>query len=207
MGSAGTGEWKGSAAMARSTKQDRAQDASRAGLTGASEPAAMADPATRLAPVLEGARARGVADAFAMAGQAAILLGGAGEVLHACADAGSLLGAGLRLKDGRLVAGDEGDLGLARRLGDVLEGESGLCAPGITRSAAGGWNHAGPRALFCGRKRQSGKAFEVRGPAGPARPIPSGAGRSPLNPGPPSGICAPAGFFCAPAGGRKRFLG
>ena len=124
--------------MARATKQDRAQDASRAGLTGASEPAAMADPATRLAPVLEGARARGVADAFAMAGQAAILLGGAGEVLHACADARSLLGAGLRLKDGRLVAGDEGDLGLARRLGDVLEGESGLCAPGLTRSAAGG---------------------------------------------------------------------
>jgi hypothetical protein len=38
--------------------------------------------AQTLAPLLEGARARGVADAFEMAGQAAILLGGAGDVLH-----------------------------------------------------------------------------------------------------------------------------
>ena len=124
--------------MARAMKREWAQDAARADLTGASEPAAMADPAMRLAPVLEGARARGVADAFAMAGQAAILLGGAGEVLHACADARALLGAGLRLKNGRLVAGDEGDHGLARRLADVLEGESAVCAPGITLAAAGG---------------------------------------------------------------------
>ena len=65
---------------------------------------AWSDPAARLAPVLEGARARGVLDAFDMTGQAAILLGRAGEVLQVGASARALLGAGLRLEGGRLVA-------------------------------------------------------------------------------------------------------
>lgn len=55
-----------------------------------------------LAPLLEGARARGVADALEMAGQAAILLGRAGHVLHAGESAKPLLGEGLRLANGRL---------------------------------------------------------------------------------------------------------
>jgi hypothetical protein len=98
----------------------------------------MADPTARLAPVLEGARARGVVDAFDMAGQAAILLGGAGEVLHAGACAQALLGAGLRVQNGRLVTGDQTCQGLELQLARALEGEPTPQSQGITFAAAGG---------------------------------------------------------------------
>ena len=68
-----------------------------------------------LAPLLEGARARGVADALEMTGQAAILLGGAGDVLHAGESAKPLLGEGLRLSNGRL------QLNHSRRFDRLLE--------------------------------------------------------------------------------------
>ena len=66
------------------------------------EDASSANAQDPLAPLLEGARARGVADALEMTGQAAILLGGAGDVLHAGESAKPLLGEGLRIADGRL---------------------------------------------------------------------------------------------------------
>lgn len=99
---------------------------------------AWSDPAARLAPVLEGARARGVLDAFDMTGQAAILLGRAGEVLQVGASARALLGAGLRLEGGRLVARDEDNQGLERQLAHVLEGGQASQAQGIILAAAGG---------------------------------------------------------------------
>ncbi len=84
-----------------------------------------------LAPLLEGARARGVADALEMAGQAAILLGGAGNVLHAGESAKALLGEGLRLADGRLVLKDERSRWFDRLLETALEGEESANGEGI----------------------------------------------------------------------------
>ena len=124
--------------MAGALTRERLQEGNQRVCREDREAIALADPAARLAPVLEGARARGVADAFAMAGQAAILLGGAGEVLHAGPRAKALLGAGLRLCDGRLLALDEGNQGLERQLGHAHEGEPALRPHGITLAAAGG---------------------------------------------------------------------
>ncbi len=54
-------------------------------------------------PLLEGARARGVADAFEMIGQGAILLDATGAVLHAGTAATRLFGEGLSIRSGQLV--------------------------------------------------------------------------------------------------------
>ena len=62
--------------------------------------------ATTLAPLLAGARARGVADGLEMIGAAAALLDEQGEVLHLNARALSLLGDQLVLAGGRLRARD-----------------------------------------------------------------------------------------------------
>jgi hypothetical protein len=59
-----------------------------------------------LAPLLAGARARGVADGFEWLGIAAILLDDRGEALHANAGAIELMGAELYLQGGRLRARD-----------------------------------------------------------------------------------------------------
>ena len=59
-----------------------------------------------LAPLLAGARARGVADGLELIGAAAALLDEQGEVLHLNARAMSLLGEDLVLADGRLRARD-----------------------------------------------------------------------------------------------------
>ena len=56
-----------------------------------------------LQPLLEGARARGIADAYELMGQAAVLLDGDGGVLHLGAQARALLGGGLVLRGGHLV--------------------------------------------------------------------------------------------------------
>ena len=56
-----------------------------------------------LAPLLAGARARGVADAFALLGLPVIFLGEAGEVLHVGAGARALLGDGISVMSGHLV--------------------------------------------------------------------------------------------------------
>ena len=62
--------------------------------------------AAPLAPLLAGARARGVADGLELIGAAAALLDEQGEVLHLNARARSLLGVDLVLSGGRLRARD-----------------------------------------------------------------------------------------------------
>jgi hypothetical protein len=77
------------------------------------EPAARGAP---LAPLLAGARARGVADGFEWLGLAAILLDDRGEVLHVNPRAVDLMGEDLFLSSGRLRARDaeiDGALGVA----------------------------------------------------------------------------------------------
>ena len=54
-------------------------------------------------PILEGARARGVVDAYELIGQAALRLDGAGGVLHVGERARMLMGEGLLLNGGHLV--------------------------------------------------------------------------------------------------------
>ena len=69
-----------------------------------------------LAPLLAGARARGVADGFEWLGLAAILLDDRGEVLHVNRRAVDLMGEDLFLSSGRLRARDaeiDGALGVA----------------------------------------------------------------------------------------------
>ncbi len=71
-----------------------------------------------LAPLLAGARARGVADGFEWLGLAAILIDDRGEVLHVNTRAVDLMGEDLFLSAGRLRARDaeiDGALGAAIR--------------------------------------------------------------------------------------------
>lgn len=65
---------------------------------------ARADVLSTMAPMIAGARARGIADAFAMLGEAAILLDFTGTVLHVGDDAHPLLGASLTVAGGHVVA-------------------------------------------------------------------------------------------------------
>lgn len=57
-----------------------------------------------MAPVIAGARARGIADAFEMLGEGAILLDFSGSVLHVGAAAKPMLGCGLTIAGGHVVA-------------------------------------------------------------------------------------------------------
>ena len=107
-------------------------------LTGAGPHACVNDPTDGLAPLLEGARARGVADAFELTGQAVILLGGAGDVLHAGESAKPLLGERLRVANGRLVLTDSHNRGFESLLKRVLVGEQPSPGQGITVPAPGG---------------------------------------------------------------------
>ena len=91
-----------------------------------------------LAPLLEGARARGVADALELAGQAAILLGGAGDVLHAGASAKPLLGEGLRVANGRLVSRNGHCAAFDSLLETALEGVEPCQERGIILPIPGG---------------------------------------------------------------------
>jgi hypothetical protein len=67
-----------------------------------------------LAPLLAGARARGVADAFEMIGEAAILLDFSGAVLHVSALAKPMLGCAVSIAGGHVVA-------LSHKAADPLE--------------------------------------------------------------------------------------
>ena len=58
-----------------------------------------------LAPLLAGARARGLADAFDLLGLAVVFIDGDGVVLHVNADAASFLGADLAVVSAHLVGG------------------------------------------------------------------------------------------------------
>jgi hypothetical protein len=74
-----------------------------------------------LAPLLAGARARGVADGLELIGAAAALLDGEGEVLHLNERAARLMGDGLYLCDQRLRARDRAaDEMLAAAIGTTL---------------------------------------------------------------------------------------
>ena len=74
-----------------------------------------------LAPLLAGARARGVADGLELIGAAAALLDEQGEVLHLNARAARLMGDGLYLADQRLRARDRAaDELLAAAIGSTL---------------------------------------------------------------------------------------
>ncbi len=74
-----------------------------------------------LAPLLAGARARGVADGLELIGAAAALLDEQGEVLHLNARAMRLMGEGLFLADQRLRARDRAaDELLAAAIGSTL---------------------------------------------------------------------------------------
>jgi hypothetical protein len=74
-----------------------------------------------LAPLLAGARARGVADGLELIGAAAALLDEQGEVLHLNARAARLMGGGLYLADQRLRARDRAaDELLAAAIGTTL---------------------------------------------------------------------------------------
>lgn len=76
---------------------------------------------TPLAPLLAGARARGVADGLELIGAAAALLDEQGEVLHVNARAMRLMGEGLFLADQRLRARDRAaDETLAAAIGSTL---------------------------------------------------------------------------------------
>lgn len=57
-----------------------------------------------LAPIIAGARARGLADAFELMGTAAILLSGVGSVLHVGASARAFLDGAISIASGHLVA-------------------------------------------------------------------------------------------------------
>ena len=69
-----------------------------------------------IVPILAGARARGVADAFEILGVAAILLGPDGDVLHANDRARLLLAPHLRIAGDRLTATDKANKRALSRL-------------------------------------------------------------------------------------------
>jgi hypothetical protein len=74
-----------------------------------------------LAPLLAGARARGVADGFEWLGLAAVLLDDRGEALHANAGAIELMGDDLFLRDGVLHARDPAiDAALGKAIGQAV---------------------------------------------------------------------------------------
>ena len=80
-------------------------------------------PAEIVRPVLEGARARGMADAFELMGRAAVFFDGGGNVLHVSHSAMGRFGAHLRLAGRQLVATHpEGNRVLQSVLGAALDG-------------------------------------------------------------------------------------
>ena len=90
-----------------------------------------------LAPLLEGARARGVFDAFELCGQAAVLLGGDGEVLHATSRAHELLGGALRISGNCLIAESfEANRILSCAIGAALNGAESTESEGIIAAGA-----------------------------------------------------------------------
>jgi hypothetical protein len=91
-----------------------------------------------LRPVLEGARARGVADALEMLGQAFLFLDGSGTILHASSRANDMIGGEIAIVRGHLVGSNPaagqhiGDL-----IGAALVGPGGDCAPVALRAGEG----------------------------------------------------------------------
>jgi hypothetical protein len=87
-----------------------------------------------IAPVLAGARARGVADAFEMLGIAAILVAANGDVLFANERARALLIPHLTLVGERLSAADEANQGgLARMIEAAVAGQNAKASSVVLR--------------------------------------------------------------------------
>lgn len=86
-------------------------------------PRTLAPIVSPLAPVIAGARARGVADAFDWLGIAAVLFDEQGDLLHANDGAKRRLGTTLRLELGRLVAAEpEADRALQAAIREAIGG-------------------------------------------------------------------------------------
>lgn len=102
-----------------STSRDKVSAASRASV----DEAPRVDP---LQPLLAGAHARGMADAFELAGIAAVMIDQQGMVLHAGAPAHDLFGPELRIEYDHLVGGTaESTTAIQALIGGALgEGES-----------------------------------------------------------------------------------
>ena len=82
-------------------------------------------PEQDLEPLLEGARARGMVDAFEMVGQAAMLIDAEGRVLHVNGPAVSFMGATIAVSERRLVGGAQGATELLQTaLSRAIGGES-----------------------------------------------------------------------------------
>lgn len=94
----------------------------RVSAPAAAHPPCLAPIPSPLAPVIAGARARGVADAFEWLGVAAVLLDEQGEALHVNARAKQLLGDSLYLEGGRLRAHNPlVDASLSATIREVIE--------------------------------------------------------------------------------------
>jgi len=79
-----------------------------------------------LTPLLAGARARGMADAFELLGKAALLIDASGGVLHVSVAAGRLLGESLMVASRHLIGSNERDNAEIEALvGAALAGASG----------------------------------------------------------------------------------
>jgi hypothetical protein len=89
-----------------------------------------------LRPLLEGARARGVADACQLLGYPCVLLDASGGVLHASHAAQALLAGDLRLAEGHLVAADaQANHRIERLVETALSGSA--CEVAIAAGAGG----------------------------------------------------------------------
>ena len=112
----------------------------------ASQPSAMVRPdaapvldSAALQPLLAGARARGMADAFDLLGQAVILIDRAGMALHVNSVARNFLGADLALTHRHLVARDAATTcALQAMISAALEQRSGRASVAINRTAGQG---------------------------------------------------------------------
>jgi len=98
----------------------------------------MPEPAGPLAPLLAGARARGMVDAFDLLGHGAVLIDWQGAALHVSERARSQLGAALTLSQGRLAAADlASDRLLQAGLNAVLAGREECAGPIVLQRGAG----------------------------------------------------------------------
>ncbi len=83
-------------------------------------------PDSVLQPLLEGARARGLADAFEMMGQGAAFLDGSGVVLHVTSYARACFGGALAVAGGHLVgAGTASNQAIGAIVEAALAGDTG----------------------------------------------------------------------------------
>jgi hypothetical protein len=108
-----------------------------------------------LHPLLQGARARGFADAFEMLGQAVALVGPTGEILHMTSAARRMLGAGVAIAENHLVTTTStGNRRLSAILSEALDdmpgsGGEAEIADGLRARAVGlGAGFGGPYQLL-----------------------------------------------------------